>query len=91
MIVFWSFIEFVGMFVVLILAIKFGIAPVVYMMLVAVMFTIAINRFFLVVFQKQVMNDETFRHWATYNKGTVRAISVLGFLFSFKVYRLLYS
>ena len=55
------------------------------------MFTIAINLFFQVVFQKQVMNDSTFRHWATYNKCTVRTITAFGFIFSFKVYRLLYS
>ena len=79
------------MFVVLYFAYRFGIAPVVYLMMVAIMFTIAINLFFLVVFKKQVMNDLTFRHWATYNKCTVRTISTFGFIFSFKVYRLLYS
>jgi hypothetical protein len=91
MIVFWSFLEFIGMFVVLYYAYRFGIEPVVYLILVAIMFTIAINLFFLVIFQKQVMNDQTFRHWATYNKGTVRTISTFGIIFSFKVYRLLYS
>lgn len=37
------------------------------------------------------MNDLTFRHWATYNSCTVKTISFFGFVFSFKVYRLLYS
>ncbi len=38
LIVFWSIIEFIGMWVVLYLAYRFGIAPVVYMFLVAIMF-----------------------------------------------------
>lgn len=37
------------------------------------------------------MNDLTFRHWASYNSCTVKTISILGFIFSFKIYRLLYS
>ena len=91
LIVFWSIIEFLGMCIVLYLAVRFGIAPVVYMFLVAIMFTIATNLFFFVVFQKQVMNDQTFRHWANYNKCVVQTISILGLVFNFKVYRLLYS
>lgn len=54
MIVFGSIIETGGMFVVFFFAYDFGIAPVVYMMLFAIMFTIAINLFFFIVFQKQV-------------------------------------
>ena len=52
MIVFWSVIEFVGMIVVFYLASKFGIAPVVYMLLVAILLSVATNLFFFVVFLK---------------------------------------
>ena len=91
LIVFGSIVEFLGMFVVLYYAYDFGIAPVVYMMLAAIMFTIAINLFFFIVFQKQIMNDLTFRHWAGYNKCNVNTISFFGLIFNFKMYRLLQS
>ena len=91
LIVLWSLIEFCGMWVLFILAIRFGIAPVVYMFLVAIMFSIATNLFFFVVFNKQVLNDVTFFHWVGYNKCTVRTITVVGIICNFKVYRLLYS
>ena len=91
LIVFGSIIEFGGMIVVFMFAYDFGIAPVVYMMLFAILFTVAINLFFFIVFQKQVMNDLVFRHWVTYNKCNVHTISAFGLIFSFKIYRLLYS
>ena len=91
LIVFGSIVEFVGMFYVLYLAYDFGIAPVVYMLTFAIIFAIAINLFFFIVFQKQIMNDLTFRHWVTYNKCNVRTIEAFGLIFSFKIYRLLYS
>ena len=91
LIVFWSIIEFIGMLYVWYLAYDFGIAPMVYMMLFAVLLAIAINLFFWIVFVKMVQNDLTFRHWVSYNKCHVRTISIFGGIFSFKVYRLLYS
>lgn len=91
MIVFWSVIEFVGMIVVFYLASKFGIAPVVYMLLIAILLSVATNLFFFVVFLKQIMNDTTFFHWASFYKTTVKIISAIGLAFNFKVYRLLYS
>eukprot|EP00354_Favella_ehrenbergii_P005926 CAMPEP_0170474924 /NCGR_PEP_ID=MMETSP0123-20130129/16660_1 /TAXON_ID=182087 /ORGANISM="Favella ehrenbergii, Strain Fehren 1" /LENGTH=79 /DNA_ID=CAMNT_0010745091 /DNA_START=340 /DNA_END=575 /DNA_ORIENTATION=+ len=78
MIVFWSVIEFAGMILVFYLASKFGIAPVVYMLLFAIALSIATNLFFFVVFQKQIMNDTTFFHWANYNRTTVKVISAIG-------------
>lgn len=50
LIVLLSLVEFLGMLVVLYFAYRFGIAPVVYLMLTAIMFNIAINIFFMVVF-----------------------------------------
>ena len=52
MIVFWSIVEFVAICVVFYLAVKFGIKPVVYMIMVAIMFTVATNVFFFIVFQR---------------------------------------
>ena len=52
MIVFWSIVEFVAICVVFYLAVKFGIKPVVYMIMVAIMFTVATNLFFFIVFQR---------------------------------------
>ena len=91
LIVFGSIIETGGMIVVLYFAMDFGIKPVVYMLLFACMFTVAINLFFFIVFRKQIMNDLTFRHWVSYNKCSVNTISIFGLIFNFKIYRLLYS
>ena len=91
LIVFGSIIETGGMIVVLYFAMDFGIKPVVYMLLFACMFTVAINLFFFIVFRKQIMNDLTFRHWVSYNKCSVNTISFFGLIFNFKIYRLLYS
>ena len=52
LIVFGSCIETGGMVVVLYFAYDFGIKPVVYMMMFALMFTVAINLFFFIVFRK---------------------------------------
>ena len=52
LIVFWSIIEFIGMLYVWYLAYDFGIAPMVYMMLFAVLLAIVINLFFWIVFVK---------------------------------------
>ena len=90
-IVFMGFVEFIGMWLILGLAASFGIAPVVYMLGIALLFMIATNLFFLIVFQRQIMNDTTFFHWASYNKSSVNAISIVAAIFSFKVYRILYS
>lgn len=52
LIVFGSCVETGGMIVVLYFASDFGIKPVVYMMLFALMFHVAINLFFFIVFRK---------------------------------------
>ena len=51
-IVFMGFVEFIGMWLILGLAASFGIAPVVYMLGIALLFMIATNLFFLIVFQR---------------------------------------
>lgn len=90
-IVFWGFVEFIGMWLIFGLAASFGIAPVVFMLAIALLFMVATNVFFFIVFQRQIMNDTTFFHWVNYNKKTVKYISIVALIFNFKVYRLLYS
>ena len=51
-IVFWGFVEFLGMILIFGLAASFGIAPVVYMLGIALLFLVASNLFFFLVFQR---------------------------------------
>lgn len=64
MLAFWSIIETVGVLVVLHLAVGYGIKPVVNMILVSLMLSIATNIFFFIVYQRQIMKDLHFFHWA---------------------------
>lgn len=49
-IIFMSFVEFIGMWLLFGLAASFGIRPVVYMLAIALLFLVATNGFFFVVF-----------------------------------------
>jgi hypothetical protein len=91
MIAFLSIGEKVSIITLLIFAIAFGIKPVVYLVAVALMFEIAIDLFFLIVFTEQIKNDESFKYWCMYNPKVVKTLQIISSIFSFKVYRLLYS
>ena len=74
MIIFLSPVEKISFVVFLIEAISFGIKPVVYLMAVAIVFSIAIDIFFLIVFTQQIKLDESFKYWCLYNPKVVSLI-----------------
>ena len=90
-IVFWSVMETICIFGLLWLAVDFGIKPVVYLTLAAVLLHYMINFFFAIVFCNQVRMDKTFRHWCTYHTCGMTTITVVSCVFNFKIYRLVYS
>lgn len=91
MIVFWSVMETVCMVALIWTAVGFGITPVVYLTLAALLLHYMINFFFAIIFWNQVRQDKTFRHWCTYHTCGITTITVLSCIFNFKIYRLVYS
>ena len=91
LIVFWSFMEIICMVAIFYFAYKFGIKPVVYLILASIVLHYMINFFFSLVFNYQVKQDKTFRHWCTYHTCGVTMITFFATVFNFKIFRLLYS
>ena len=90
-IVFWSFVEIICLFTLIYFAREFGIKPVVYVTLAAVLLHYMINFFFSIIFCYQVKQDKTFRHWCTYHTCGITTMTIFACVFNFKIFRLVYS
>ena len=89
-IIFIGVLEPVGIIVLFIEAIQYGIKPVTYLAGFALIFHFATNFFFCLIYTKQVKNDMSFKHWQVVNQKVSLAVMILGLL-NYKIYRLLYS
>jgi hypothetical protein len=69
----------------------FGITPVVYLCVFALIFHYCTCLFFTLIFLKTVPTDTAFKHWQNYHTRVSNTLTFLGMIFSFKVYNLLFG
>ena len=85
-----SFMESICIVVLVAEAKSYGITPTCYIAIVGLIFLLASNAFFMLMYVQQVKTDSAFKHWNPKHTKISNAIQFLG-MFNFKIYRLFYS
>jgi hypothetical protein len=89
-IAFWGLLETVGIFWLLVQADEMGVLPSIALTAIALMFLLGCNLFFIFMFCKQVLPDQTFKYWVSNYNKTTAVVLALTFV-NFKSSRIFYG